>query len=160
MESVVLAELDKLYRVATRMVSEPTKAEDLVGLTLFTAFKNADHCDGRFPTAWLIKIMRHHWLHEMRKVSESTDASELIETQIDAHAHHKFLAAIQSLDILRALDKLPTEYRMAIVLCDMEELDYAEAATALSVPVGTIRSRLSRGRTLLQQQLASWVTNK
>jgi len=159
LEVVVLAQLDKVYRVARRMTSGTPEAEDLVGNTLLVAFKSCHQCDGRYPFAWLVQIMRHQRMHESRRRGAPIDDDAEMDNVMDAKAHHQLLSAIRDLDVLAALDRLPEEYRLAVSLCDMEELDYAEAAVALDVPVGTIRSRLNRGRELLQQHLVGWGVN-
>jgi RNA polymerase sigma-70 factor (ECF subfamily) len=156
LESTVLPKLDTLYRVAQRLVSSSADAEDLVASTLEAGFKACAQCDGRYPLAWLLQIMRnlsrHHYRHQARVAPSEAD----LEVVIDPTAHHRFLAKISELDVLAALERLPEEYRLVVTLCDLEEFDYVEAAIALDVPVGTIRSRLSRGRKLLQDRLVRW----
>ncbi len=138
------------------MTSSSTEAEDLVGSTLLLAFRRAESCDGRFPFAWIVQIMRNANLHKIRSSPPPTLNDEELGGVIDAQAHHALLNKIDSIDILAALDRLPEEYRLVVALCDMEELDYAEAAVALNIPIGTVRSRLSRGRKQLQNLLAGW----
>jgi len=158
LEKIAMGQLGKLYRVAQRMASSQEDAEDLVANTLMAAFKNRGQCDGRHPFAWLVRIMLNNKLHAARENRPNSSEQVNDETTIDAAAHHRLLDSVQHLDILAALDKLPDDYRVAVCLCDMEELDYAEAAIALDVPIGTIRSRLNRGRKLLQNYLAGWCT--
>jgi len=156
LEPIVLSEMGRLYRVARRLTKNGDGAADLVGTTLLTAFKTCSRFDGRFPRAWLIKIMRNHYLHTTREPTVAAPLSSFCNHITDPRAHAAFLDRIHALDVIAALDKLPDEFRMAIVLCDMEEFDYREAAAALELPVGTIRSRLSRGRKMLQNHLATW----
>lgn len=156
LEAAILPKLDKLYRVASRMASSSADAEDLVSATLLTGFQHCQQCDGRFPLAWMIQILRNKFLHSLRKQKLDSLEEEHCEHISDPGAHQRVMSAVHQIDILAALDKLPDEYRLAVALCDMEELDYAEAADALGVPIGTIRSRLNRGRKMLQQHLASW----
>lgn len=159
LEKIVMGQLGKLYRVAQRMAASESDAEDLVANTLLAAFKSCSQCDGRHPFAWLVRIMLNCKLHDARNQRSHTSEQVDDDSLIDAAAHHRLLDSVQHLDILAALDKLPEEYRVAVCLCDMEELDYAEAAIALNVPVGTIRSRLNRGRKLLQNYLSGWCSN-
>jgi RNA polymerase sigma-70 factor (ECF subfamily) len=159
-EEVALAELPVLYRVAKRMARDPHAAEDLVGQALLNAAKAWPAFDGRHPRSWLIRIVRNEFLATKRNVAsrfshrsiEETDAIE--DGPFEAIAGH-----LMQDEVIRALDKLPEEYRMAVTLCDMEEMSYEEAADAMEVPVGTVRSRLYRGRKLLRQKLVALEEN-
>ncbi len=153
LETVVLANLEKLYRVARRMVSNPADAEDLVGATLITGFQLCDKCDGRFPLAWLVKIMLNHSKRTYR-IDKRNAERPLLDSVSDPSVHEKFMSCIHQADISRALESLPWEYREAVVLCDIEEIAYKEVALVLEVPIGTVKSRLSRGRKLLIAALA------
>lgn len=156
LESCVLPKLDVLYRVAQRMVSGSADAEDLVAGTLEAGFRACAQCDGRYPIAWLLKIMRNQCRHHHRRRDAEIPTESDLEVVIDPSAHHQFLARITEMDILAALERLPEEYRLVVTLCDLEEFDYSEAAVALDVRVGTIRSRLNRGRKMLQDRLIRW----
>ncbi len=151
---VIDRELSVLYRVAKRLTLNPTHAEDLVGQTMLLAATHWENFDGRYPRSWLIQILRNEWMNTVRKgkVRREVDIDAVLEP-----AEDDFWCAIDhSLDaetIIAALDKLPEEYRLAVTLCDVEELSYDEAAMALGVPVGTIRSRLFRGRKILRSRL-------
>ncbi len=153
LETVVLANLEKLYRVAKRMVSNPVEAEDLVGATLTTGFQLYDRCDGEFPVAWLVKIMLNHAKRTYRNDKRNGDLS-LLDSVVDPSIHDKFMNCVHQVDITRALEDLPWEYREAVILCDIEEISYKEVAVVLEVPIGTVKSRLARGRKLLIAALA------
>lgn len=155
LERVALANLATLYRVAKRLASSSDAAEDLVGATLLAAFRVPEQCDGRYPLAWLIQILRNCHLQERRRSSSLPPSEVNWDHVADSRAHHLLFDRLAEVDVLRALDLLPEEYRLALVLCVMEDMDYAEAALAVQVPIGTIRSRVSRGRKMLQNLLLS-----
>ncbi len=155
-DAVVRAELPLLYRVAKGLAPRPADAEDLVGATLLLAARAYGAFDGRFPRAWLVQILRNECYGASRKRAARP------ETALDAVAEPSdegFWREIEwravGSDLMAALDALPEEYRLAVALCDVEEMSYDEAALAMSVPVGTVRSRLFRGRRLLRAALAS-----
>lgn len=154
-ETVALAELPVLYRVARRMTHDSSAAEDLVGTTLMKAAAGWSAFDGRFPRSWMIRIMQN-----ARSREASKQASQPLQVPIeDADSQPNDIwrdldNRLLSGSIIQELDNLPEEYRLAVTLCDMEELSYDEAAEAMSVPVGTVRSRLYRGRQQLRDRLA------
>lgn len=155
-ESVALRELETLYRVAKRMTFNSAEAEDLVGNTFLIACRIWDRFDGRHPRSWLIKILRTEFLQTRRKASFSRESS--LEDVAEPEDESFWKAVEVKLDtetILAAIDELPEEFRLAIILCDVEEMDYAEAAIALDIPAATLRTRLFRGRKKLQAKLVS-----
>ena len=146
-----------LYRTARRFIGSGPDAEDLVSQTLLLAARGWTSFDGRFPRSWLIKIMKNEFLRLRRSVQSKPETTSFE----DGPEPHGEDSAWRDLDtrmltdaIVEHLDGLPEEYRLAVSLCDVEELSYIEAADALEVPVGTIRSRLFRGRRLLRDRLA------
>lgn len=152
--------LELLYRVANRLTGNATKAEDLVSETIEIAFRAWSSFDGKFPKSWLIKILRNQFFQQVRKTKTRNeapldDSNEPIENNF-WHAVDKKLEADL---ILEALDRVSEEYREAIILCDVEELDYAEVAMILEIPPATLRSRLFRGRKILRSKLVAIATN-
>jgi len=155
---VAQAELPVLYRVARRLTLDPSRAEDLVSQTLLDAARAWDAFDGRFPRSWLIKILQNNFRRDLRRAASQPETVSL-ETPVEATCeiwHELNWRAIGS-RLMEELDKLPEEYRLAVTLCDVEELSYEEAADAMGVPKGTVRSRLFRGRRMLRNKLASFV---
>jgi RNA polymerase sigma-70 factor (ECF subfamily) len=161
LSALIEREIEVLYRVATRMTLNPTVAEDLVGQTMLLASSNWNSFDGRFPRSWLIQIMRNEWRNVMRKpgARRETPLEDAFEPS-DEGFWEEIEVKLDAKTILESLDKLPEEYRLAVTLCDVEEMAYEEAAEALGVPVGTIRSRLFRGRKLLRSRLTHLDANK
>lgn len=155
-ETTARKELSTLYRVAQRLVGTATEAEDLVGQTLLAAAKAWDKFDGRHPKAWLIAILRNERHRALRTAAARPQTSDIDTADLsDGDGGWKDVdLKIIGEHILSALDKIPEEYRLAVSLCDIEQLTYEEAAEVLGVPSGTIRSRLHRGRHALRNRLA------
>ena len=151
-ETVALPHLHALYRMAARLLGDSTKAEDVVQEAYLQAWKSFARFEpGTNCRAWLFKILvntiHHHrrsWFN-LRRVRESEEILE--QTAVRAAPVPERLAQGE---ILRALDRLPADYRAAVLLSDVEEFSYKEIAGMLDVPKGTVMSRLSRGRKLLR----------
>lgn len=143
------------------MTFDETKAEDLVGQAIVTGFQSWEQFDGQYPRSWMIQIMRNHWRSAMRKSSFKMETS--LEDSIEISDENFWVPIETDLikkEILTALDSLPEDYRLVVALCDIEELSYEEAAQSLDIPLGTIRSRLFRGRKILRSKLASLQDNQ
>jgi RNA polymerase sigma-70 factor (ECF subfamily) len=154
-ETAALPHLNELYRTAARLLGDGAKAEDVVQETYLQAWKSFARFEpGTNCRAWLFKILintiHHHrrgWFN-LRRVPESEEILE--QTAASASAIPEGIA---QREILRALDRIPADYRAAVLLADVEEFSYKEIAGLLNVPIGTVMSRLSRGRNLLRDQL-------
>ncbi|MCW5936594.1 MAG: RNA polymerase sigma factor [Fimbriimonadaceae bacterium] len=155
-EQVALREVEVLYRVAKRLTLNSNDAEDLVGQTMLNAAKNWQAFDGRHARSWLIRILRNEWnqLLRKRKVRQEVDMESISEPSEEGF-WQKVEVRLDVETILVALDTIGEDYRAAITLCDVEEMDYAEAAIALDIPQATLRTRLHRGRKQLQAKLVS-----
>ena len=157
-EKAALSELGLLYRVARRLAMNATEAEDLVSQTLLSAAKAWENFDGRHPRSWLVTILKNEHLKTIRsrasrpKTVAIDDGGELSEPSPADHIDQRAFVD----DILRELDTLPEDFRMAVALCDVEQMSYEDAAQALGVPIGTVRSRLFRGRRALREKLKAW----
>ncbi len=149
--------LNDIFRTASRMVGEKARAEDIVQEVYLQAWKSF----ARFETgtncrAWLYKILFHCVNHHRRKWFRFPllkEAEEFLETNLTYEA--PIPEHLTDEDVLRALDAVPAGFRAVVLLVDVEEFPYKEAADILSIPIGTVMSRLSRGRKLLREQLAS-----
>ena len=147
--------LHELYRTAARLLGDSAKAEDVVQETYLQAWKSFARFEpGTNCRAWLFKILvntiHHHrraWFN-LRRVKDSEEILE--QTAVGAAPVPEGIAQEE---ILRALGRLPADYRAAVLLADVEEFSYKEIAGMLDVPIGTVMSRLSRGRKLLREQL-------
>ena len=162
-----MVHLDHLYRVAFHLVKDPTDAEDLVQETFVRALAAHDQFDpGTNMKAWLTRILHNFFFDQYRQKKRWISAEEVVEPNTDYWEHlpaenpgpesHVLLKEAND-QITAVLSRIPEEFRAAIVLVDMGDFSYDQAAAILSCPIGTVRSRLSRGRKLLQQHLRAYV---
>jgi len=157
-----LSYVDSLYGTALRLTRRPQDAEDLVQETYLKAFRASRQFErGTNLKAWLFTIL-HNTFRNMRRhdVRNPVDVnSETVEQAADLageeHSPEQLLTrATLDADLQAALDALPDSFRQAVWLRDVEEFPYADIARMIDVPIGTVMSRISRGRRLLYQQLA------
>jgi RNA polymerase sigma-70 factor (ECF subfamily) len=152
-EAVALPHMADLYRTASRVLGDRSRADDVVQETYLHAWK-AFH---RFETgtncrAWLFRILFNCIHHHRRKWFRGSAGEAMLEL---LHAPPDPLPeALTDREVLSALDRIPPDYRAVALLCDVEEFQYKEAAAILSIPIGTVMSRLSRARRLLRVELA------
>jgi RNA polymerase sigma-70 factor (ECF subfamily) len=147
--------VDRLFRHAMWLERNRSEAEDLVQETLMQAMQSFSRfVPGTNCRAWLLSILHHVHLNRLRKRGRLIVDSELEERLSNAVP---FVTPVPDrltdADMLAALGTLTPQHQQVILLCDVEEMTYKEAAAALDVPVGTVMSRLHRGRELLRQQL-------
>jgi RNA polymerase sigma-70 factor (ECF subfamily) len=161
-ETDALALLDSLYRTALRLTRRPADAEDLVQETYLKAFRSADRFEpGTNLRAWLFTILHNTARNRVRDRARDTVTvdSEAVERADLSSAgpvdtpETQLLRDTLTPDLQAAIDALPDAFREAIWLRDVEEFSYAEIASMLSIPVGTVMSRISRGRRLLFDRL-------
>jgi RNA polymerase sigma-70 factor, ECF subfamily len=166
-----IVHLDHLYRVARYLVEEPDEAHDLVQETYVRALGSYEQfTPGTNMKAWLSRILYNfffdHYRHKQRWVliddrpkheEYGSDYWETVPAENPGPETH-LLANELTTKISDALRKIPEEFRLPIVMVDMGDFSYAEAAEILGCPVGTIRSRLSRGRRLVHSQLEAYVS--
>jgi len=163
-----LPHLDALYGTAYRLARNPRDAEDLVQEALMRAYRFWDTFEKDSNCkAWLLRILTNTFINEYqrkRRQREVLDAATAEQATTDGVLVHESAQAQQSPegmlldrsvsdDVQRALDALPVDFRTAVVLCDVEGLSYKEIADVMDCPVGTVMSRLFRGRRLLQTSL-------
>ncbi|HSO76691.1 MAG TPA: sigma-70 family RNA polymerase sigma factor [Blastocatellia bacterium] len=156
-ESAALPHLNDLYRTAARVIGNRSEAEDLVQETYLQAWKSFHRFEpGTNCRAWLFKIMFHLIQHRRRKWYNSKLVQESDEMLLqDTVAYEPPVPQhLSDEDVLAALETIPAQYREAVVLADVQEFSYKEVAATLGVPVGTVMSRLSRGRKLLRAELS------
>ncbi len=167
-ETEALAYLDSLYRSALRLTRVPADAEDLVQDTYLKAFRAARRFEpGTNMRAWLFTILHNTARNLARDRARDTVAidSEIVDRAADgpppggasagAAETPETLLLRDTLapDLQAAIDALPDAFRQAVWLRDVEEFSYAEIAAMLSIPVGTVMSRISRGRHALYERL-------
>jgi RNA polymerase sigma-70 factor (ECF subfamily) len=166
-EEEALALADQVYRVARRLAGSREEAEDLVQETYSRAFR-AWHTftPGTNLRAWLLRILTNLNVDRGRRAQRAPDttpleegdyylANKLAEASGEGILEHDRVVERLSQDaIVNALSSLPPDFRNVVVLVDIGEFSYADAAQILDVPIGTVMSRLHRGRRQLKQRLA------
>ena len=164
--------LDHLYRVAIHLAKEPHEADDLVQETYARALGSYEQfAPGSNLKAWLTRILYNFFFdnyHQKRRwvsvddsftAKNESDYWEKVPAENPGPESH-LLRKELSATISDALRKIPEEFRLPITLVDMGDFSYAEAAEILSCPVGTVRSRLSRGRRMLNNRLKAYVDRR
>jgi RNA polymerase sigma-70 factor, ECF subfamily len=163
-EREALACLDSLYGTAMRLTANPADAEDLVQDTYLKAFRAVDQFrPGSNLKAWLFTILHHTFLNRRRRAAREPVAVESDDIERAAASlpgapetpERLLLRSTLDADLKEALDSLPDAFRQAVWLRDVEEFTYAEIAAMLEVPIGTVMSRISRGRRLLHDRLVA-----
>jgi RNA polymerase sigma-70 factor (ECF subfamily) len=164
-----LSHLDAMYAVACRLTRNPTEAEDLVQDAMVKAMRARDQFrEGTNLKAWLFRILTNTFINKYRRggleraLFDGPDADPLADGWVSASTMRQLrdpeqiaLMPIVEGEVRDALDRLPPEFRLAVVLCDVEEFSYEEIADIMGCPIGTVMSRLHRGRKLLQRALYS-----
>jgi len=158
---------DQVYRVARRMVSTREEAEDLVQDTYARAFRSwQQYTPGTNLRAWLLRILTNLNIDRGRRVQRTPEQQPLEEgdyylynrlesTMPDENPdEERVLERLSQNAVVDALAEVPHDFRDVLVLVDIGEFSYAEAAQILDIPIGTVMSRLHRGRRILKQQLA------
>ena len=166
-EKAAMPYVDSLYNTAYRMTRNSEDAEDLVQETYLKAYKYYDKFEeGTNLKAWLFKILKNTFINNYRKrkleprsvdFAEIEDSFERIVRRDNAEnagdPEAEYFHGVLDDDVKRALDSLPYDYRMVVILADLEDFSYKEIAEILDCPVGTVMSRLYRGRKLLEKAL-------
>jgi RNA polymerase sigma-70 factor (ECF subfamily) len=152
-------EIEVLLRVAQTVTGSWADAEDLVQETLIRAWRAVDRFDGAHPRAWLLTILRRAHLNMQRR-THPVLVDEVPEGQRPAFGaraepgpEQRIVDAALDADLGRALAGLDPGFRAVLVLVDVDQLSYTEAAQVLGVPVGTVTSRLSRARDRVRREL-------
>src|SRR6516162_3447815 len=146
-EKEALPHLGALHRMARQLVGEA--ADDLVQETFLRAWKYFESYDSATNCrAWLFRILRNAWISRWRKTRLELPLTETESQAIEPYYdwEEEFLKDEFSAGVKRALLELPSEYRMAILLADVEEFTYEEIAHIMECPIGTVMSRLNRAR--------------
>ena len=164
--------LDALYGTALRMTKSESDAEDLIQETMLKAYRYFDKYEkGTNCKAWLFKIMTNTFINRYRKKQKRKeflidDDHRPLQERAEAPEHTPFHESYESEEQLyfkmfgdevkRALEELPVDFRMVVLLADLQDFAYKEIAEIMDCPIGTVMSRLYRGRRMLQAQLAEY----
>jgi len=158
-DEVVREHADRVYRLAYRLSGNRADAEDLTQETFVRVFRSlAEYTPGTFE-GWLHRITTNLFLDMVRRrqrIRFDALPDDVGDRLASREAGPEQVFELMNLDpeIQAALDALPPDFRVAVVLCDLEQLSYEEIAATLNIKVGTVRSRIHRGRVLLREALA------
>jgi RNA polymerase sigma-70 factor (ECF subfamily) len=164
-EEVALVHLDALYQIALRLTGSRAEADDVVQEAYLRAYRSFDRFNpGTNCRAWLFTILRNAFLNRLR-----AGRREILEADMDQREpaperpaagepspEETFFQTVLHGDVDRALKALPLVFREAVILADLEGLTYREVSEVLGCPIGTVMSRLSRGRRLLRAALGQF----
>jgi RNA polymerase sigma-70 factor, ECF subfamily len=168
--------MDSLYTAALRMTRNPADAEDLVQETYLKAYRAFDtFTEGTNLKAWLYRILTNTYINTYRTKKRRPEEQELDDTedfylyrrlggleaaQIGRSAEDELFDLFTDTEVKDALESLPEQFRMAVLLADVEGFSYKEMAEILDVPIGTVMSRLHRGRRGLQKRLYEFAVER
>lgn len=163
-----------LYSTALRLTNNPADAEDLVQETYLRAYRSYDSFqEGTNLRAWLFRILTNAHINRYRARKRRPDETELDdvedlylyrrlrdETNFGRSAEDQLMELFSEAEVVAAVEALPEAYRMAVLLADVEGFSYKEIAEILEIPVGTVMSRLHRGRKALQKELYEFAATR
>jgi RNA polymerase sigma-70 factor (ECF subfamily) len=170
-DAEALPHLDHLYGAAFFLCADRDRAGDLVQETVLRALRFFDRFEpGTNCRAWLLTILHNTFRNQYRSSRRERGQVDIDEpgaaraaseaAGIETNPETIVLSEMMDQEIVDALRALPEEFRSTVVLVDLQELSYEEAARALGCPVGTVRSRLSRGRRVLERKLAGYARER
>lgn len=173
-EREFMPHLDALYNFALKLTADEDDAQDLVQDTCLKAYRFAHSFEpGTYAKAWLFRILKNNFINDYRKKSRGPTKIEFewVEQSISgeeesaepayfADLHAETVHDMLGDEITAAIQSLPVDFRMIIILCDLEEFSYEEMAKILDIPIGTVRSRLHRSRAFLKIKLADYAKKR
>ena len=156
LEALLVRHVDHVHAVCRRVLGNPDDALDATQEALIAITRGIGHFDGRSRfTTWMYRVATNAALDEARRRQRRPVAVERLP---EAPARDATAAVDARLDVDAALATLPADYRAAVALRDLAGLDYAEIATVLDIPIGTVRSRIARGRAALADRIGNQPT--
>ena len=160
-DALVLPHLDAAYNLARWLTRDTHDAEDVVQDACIRALKYIGSLEGGDARGWFLKIVRnafYDWLGRNRPAEVVNDENEAVDAAVDPLAISPEQAAMRKAELRMladAVEELPLQYREVLILRELEELSYKEISYVVGVPMGTVMSRIARGRDLLQQRLVA-----
>ncbi len=171
-EREAVPHMDLLYNYALRMTGNTADGDDIVQETYLKAFRFWDKYEkGTNIKAWLFRIMKNSYINIYRKESKEPDTVDYDEvknfyntikddsTDTDDLGERMFGNLLPD-EVAKALESLPVDFRTVVILCDIEGLTYEEIADFVEIPIGTVRSRLHRGRKMLRIKLFGYARKR
>lgn len=167
-EKEMLPHMAALYNFALRMTGDPDDAKDLVQETYMKAYRFFDKYQrGTNAKAWLFRIMKNSYINRYRKESKEPDKidyddvkdfyASIKDAGVDTNdLQEKIFGNLFDDEVAKALQDLPEDFRTVVILRDIEGYTYEEIADFVEIPIGTVRSRLHRGRKMLQSMLRDY----
>jgi RNA polymerase sigma-70 factor (ECF subfamily) len=168
--------MPQLYSAALRMTRNPSDAEDLVQETYLKAYRGfGGFQEGTNLKAWLYRILTNTFINSYRSKKRRPDETELDEVedlylyrrlggleaaQVGRSAEDELMDWFTDIEVKEAIEDLPENFRLAVLLADVEGFSYKEIAEILDIPIGTVMSRLHRGRKALQKQLYEYASQR
>ena len=173
-EKEFLPHIDSLYNFAIFLENNEEIAKDLLQETYLRAYKFINYYEkGTNAKAWLIRILKNTFINEYRRRSKLPTQIDFEETYQQADEDEAGEGTTQNVDlrheiynnlvgdeITKAVNALPVDYRLIILLCDVEGFKYDEIAKIIDVPIGTVRSRLHRARNMLKEKLKDYAAKR
>lgn len=173
-EKLVIEHMDMLYAVALRHTRNPADASDLTQNTVLKALRFHDKFEkGTYIKAWLLTILRNTYINEYRRRARRPAAVELTgaeaaedkspDPSVRYEPEQRSATELMELlddEVKRAIESLPEDFRSAVVMADIEDLSYKEIADRMGCPIGTVMSRLFRGRKMLREKLRDYAKEK
>lgn len=171
-EREALPHMDALYNFALRMTSDPDEADDLLQETFLKAYRFFDKFEqGTNCKAWLFRIMKNSFINNYRRTSKEPDKVDYNDVEDFYHSiraestdpndlEERIFSNILDDDVSTALESLPEDFRTVVILCDIEGFTYEEIADFVECPIGTVRSRLHRGRKMLRVKLYDYAKQR
>jgi RNA polymerase sigma-70 factor, ECF subfamily len=171
-EREALPHTELLYNYALRMTNNPADADDLLQETFLKAYRFWDKYEqGTNIRAWLFRIMKNSYINRYRKETKEPATVEYQEVEnfypsirdgsaAPSDLQENMIGNLLDDDVASAVADLPEDFRTVVILCDIEGLSYEEIAEFVDIPLGTVRSRLHRGRKLLRDRLTDYARKK
>ena len=161
MEALLRRHYDRVYAICRRVVGSNRDADDAAQEAMISIVRGLSRFDGRAAfSTWTYRIATNSALDELRRRQRrpsphATGDEGAAPEVVDTDSHRDIDAVGERLAIDAAIDLLPEEFRVAVVLRDVCDFDYSEIASSLEIPVGTVKSRIARGRSLLASHLGN-----
>lgn len=173
-EKLVLDHMDMLYGVALRLTRNTADAQDLTQSTVVKALRFHDKFEeGTYIKAWLLTILRNTFINEYRRKArrpsfvELTGSEPAADTSPDPAVRYEpvkrnadELMELLDDEVKQAIESLPDDFRHAVIMADLEDMSYKEIADIMNCPLGTVMSRLYRGRKLLRERLHTYARDR